>query len=37
MEPVISTYYHNNSIMLYNTRGNPTTYSTYSIHTTNSS
>ena len=37
MEPVISTYYHNNSITFYNTRCNPTTYSTYSIQTTNSS
>ena len=37
MEPVISTYYHNNSITFYNTRSNPTTYSTYSIQTTNSS
>ena len=37
MEPVISTYHHNNSITLYNIRSNPTTYSTYSIQTTNSS
>ena len=37
MEPVISTYYRNNSITLYNTRSNPTAYSTYSIQTTNSS
>ena len=37
MEPVISTYYHNNSITLYNTRSNPTIYSTYSIQTCNSS
>ena len=37
MEPVISTHHHNNSIILYNTRSNPTTYSTYSIQTTNSS
>ena len=41
MEPVMSTHHHNNSITLYNTlyntRSNPTTYSTYSIQTTNSS
>ena len=36
MEPVISTYHHNNSITLYITRSNPTTYSTYSIQTSNS-
>ena len=29
MEPAISTYYHNNSITLCNTRRNPTIYSTY--------
>ena len=37
MEPVISTHHYNNSITLYNTRSNPTTYSTYSIQTANSS
>ena len=37
MEPVISTYYHNNSTTVYNMRSNCTTYSTYSIHTINSS
>ena len=37
MELVISTYYHNNSIKVYNMRSNCTTYSTYSIQASNSS